>query len=98
MTIMLEDRQREEILNYCRVFVPEAKIFVFGSRATGRATERSDLDLALQAPRALPLEKIYQLKNVFSNSDLPFRVDVVDLNAVTADFAAAIRNQAVLLT
>lgn len=97
MNIILENSQREEILNYCRVFVPEAAVYVFGSRAAGGATPRSDLDLALEAENALPLEKIYQLKNVFVNSNLPFRVDIIDLNAVTPDFREVVERQAVLL-
>ncbi|MDP9195361.1 MAG: nucleotidyltransferase domain-containing protein [Pseudomonadota bacterium] len=97
MPVQLDRAIQEEILRYCQVFVPEAEVFVFGSRAIGKATPRSDLDLALRAPQAIPLERIYQLKNVFSNSNIPQRIDVIDLNAVTPDFRAVVEAQMVRL-
>lgn len=98
MAIELNPSIRDEIIRYCRAIVPEAKVFVFGSRATGAATPRSDLDLALLAPQALPLERIYQLKNTFMNSNIPHRIDVVDMNALDAGFRKLVEAEAVLLT
>jgi predicted nucleotidyltransferase len=51
---------------------------VFGSRATGRARRYSDLDLAIDASRRLTLAEIARLNEAFSDSDLPYRVDLVD--------------------
>jgi len=51
---------------------------VFGSRATGRARRYSDLDLAIDAGRRLTLDEIAGLTEAFSDSDLPYKVDLID--------------------
>ncbi len=55
-----------------------AETWVFGSRATGRARRYSDLDLAIDAGRRMTFDEIARLSEAFTDSDLPYRVDVVD--------------------
>jgi type I restriction enzyme S subunit len=59
---------------------------VFGSRATGRARPLSDLDLAIDAGRRLSLDETARLGEAFSDSDLPYKVDIVDWHAVDERF------------
>ena len=59
-----------------------ARAWVFGSRAAGRARRYSDLDLVIDAGRQLTLDETAKLTEAFSESDLPYRVDVVDWRAV----------------
>ena len=61
---------------------PDATVWVFGSRATGRARRYSDLDLAIDAGRTLSLDETAALGEAFSDSDLPYRVDIVDWYAI----------------
>jgi predicted nucleotidyltransferase len=56
----------------------EARAWVFGSRVSGRARRYSDLDLAIDAGRPLSLDELARLAEAFRESDLPYRVDVVD--------------------
>lgn len=55
---------------------------MFGSRATGRAKEYSDLDLAIDAGRPLTLDELAVLTEAFSDSDLPYKVDFVDWQSI----------------
>jgi len=67
------------VLNILRATLPQGtQAWVFGSRATGRARRYSDLDLAIDAGRCLTLDEIARLTEAFSDSDLPYRVDLVD--------------------
>lgn len=67
------------VLEVLAAHMPEtAKVWVFGSRATGRARRYSDLDLAIDAGRPLTLNEFAILAEAFSDSDLPYRVDIVD--------------------
>ncbi len=78
------DRQIvERILN---ARVPDRPVYAFGSRTTGKARRRSDLDLAVGGPQELPWPSRANLTEDFTESDLPILVDVVDLNAVTPEF------------
>ncbi|KXU34621.1 hypothetical protein AXK11_08135 [Cephaloticoccus primus] len=66
---------------------PDARVWVFGSRANGRSHQRSDIDLAIDAGRGQPLPRpiFYALKQAFEDSDLPQMVDVVDTARITDD-------------
>ena len=77
--IDLPPDDRRLVLNILRVHLPQnTKVWVFGSRATGRARRYSDLDLAIDAGRRLTLDETARLAEAFSESDLPYRVDLVD--------------------
>ena len=69
---------------------PECDVRVFGSRINGRARPFSDLDLAIIAPHPLDWRRLEQLKDAFSESDLPFMVDVLDWNTVSPRFREVI--------
>ena len=70
---------RQLVLDIIRANLPEStQAWVFGSRATGRARRYSDLDLAIDAGRQLTLDEIARLTEAFSDSDLPYKVDLVD--------------------
>lgn len=73
--------------------VPGMRVLAYGSRATGKARATSDLDLALVAPSPIAFATLGMLQEEFAESDLPFRVDVVDLGSTTADFQALVMAQ-----
>ena len=75
-----------------------ASVRVFGSRAKWSAKPHSDLDLALKGKGPLPRDVLGDLAEAFSESDLPFRVDVVDWHSVAPSFQAVIDRDAVLFS
>jgi type I restriction enzyme S subunit len=70
--------------------VPRYEVWAFGSRVTGKTKRYSDLDLAIIGDVALPLAVRAELEDAFSESDLPWRVDVVDWATTSATFRAII--------
>uniref|UniRef100_E6VMJ8 DNA polymerase beta domain protein region n=1 Tax=Rhodopseudomonas palustris (strain DX-1) TaxID=652103 RepID=E6VMJ8_RHOPX len=75
--------------------IPDRDVVVFGSRARGNAKPHSDLDLAVLGDDPLGLHKMAELKEAFEESDLPFKVDVVEWAQTDARFRAVIRRDAV---
>lgn len=69
----------------------------FGSRAKWTAKTFSDLDIAVKGKEKLPYKVMVELADAFEESDLPFRVDVVDWHAVTPSFQAVIDRDGVAL-
>lgn len=58
---------------------PEVNVWAFGSHVTGKAKKFSDLDLVLDAHNnSLKREIIINLAEKFDESDLPYKVDLVD--------------------
>jgi len=81
-----------------RAHLPEgARAYVFGSRAHGGARQYSDLDLALEWDRPLGLDIIGRIAEALSESDLPYKVDIVDLATVEPAFKARIASDCVPL-
>ncbi|WP_375380930.1 nucleotidyltransferase family protein [uncultured Sphingomonas sp.] len=71
--------------------VPHIPVFVFGSRATGRRLKRwSDLDLAILSETPLPLGTLGDLREDFTESDLPWKVDLLDWASTSEHFRTLI--------
>ncbi|MYA49671.1 MAG: restriction endonuclease subunit S [Chloroflexi bacterium] len=73
------------------------KVWVFGSRATWTTKDSSDLDLAVEGATRLGHKAMGGLEIAFEESDLPYAVDVVDLNAVGDSFRKIVESQRVAL-
>jgi predicted nucleotidyltransferase len=70
---------------------PETQVWAYGSRATGRHIRRgSDLDVMLRANEPLDIGVLGMLAEDFSESLLPFAVDVHDWHRTSAEFIARI--------
>ncbi|SEP66234.1 type I restriction enzyme, S subunit [Loktanella sp. DSM 29012] len=69
--------------------------WAFGSRVTWTAKPFSDLDIALEGAAPLPSDVLIDLEEAFEASDLPWKVDVIDLNAVSPEFRAIVERQRV---
>lgn len=99
MSVDLPADHRRLVLNILRAHLPpSAKAWVFGSRATGRARRYSDLDLAIDAGRQLTLDETARLSEAFSDSDLPYRVDLVDWQGIEDRWRRTIAAQRVALS
>jgi predicted nucleotidyltransferase len=73
------------ILRYIpRQHLPNCEVWAFGSRARRGAKPFSDLDLAIIGET--PMDDIGALKDALCESDLPFRVDIVEWARLDATF------------
>jgi uncharacterized protein len=77
--------------------LPGAEVHVFGSRATGRARPFSDLDLLVVHPTRLSWAQRADLRDRFEASDLPFRVDLVEAEALPEGMVERVANESVSL-
>jgi len=62
------------------------RFFVFGSRASGTAGKFSDYDIGILGKTPLSFETLALINEALEDSDLPFRVDVVDFSLVSPGF------------
>ncbi len=77
--------------------VPARKVWAFGSRVTWTAKTYSDLDLVILGNEPLDLGVLASLKEDFSESDLPWKVDVVDWASISESFRKIIKKNKVEL-
>ncbi len=69
--------------------------YAFGSRAKGREKRFSDLDLCFTD--SIPYNVQAHIDEDFEESDLPFKVDIIDWNSMSPDFQERIRQDLVLV-
>ena len=74
-------------------YVPEFKIWAFGSRITGHHKPFSDLDLALVGPYPISLSTRAALHEALSEAAIPYKVDIVDWATTSESFRAVIEKQ-----
>lgn len=77
--------------------VPDVEVRAFGSRVRFTARETSDLDLVLMTDRPLGPEQLEALRDAFSESSLPFRVDVIDWSDTGERWRHVIERESILL-
>lgn len=84
--IDISENNLKIVLDILKDFVPDCEVRVFGSRYKGNAKKYSDLDLAIVSKDNLDWEIIADMKEEFQESDLTFRVDVLDWNNIEDNF------------
>ncbi len=65
------------------------KVYIFGSRARGNHTPRSDLDLGFLSEEDISYE-LALLREILEESNLTFSVDAVDLSRTSDEFREAV--------
>lgn len=86
--VTLTSAEAQEVRAILKRRLPvEVGVYVFGSRAGGRVRRMSDLDLLLDGSAPLGVRLLQDLAEDFEESDLPWKVDLVDRNAIGPEFA-----------
>ncbi len=91
----LEPEHWTIVRDILRRHVPENRVLVFGSRASRKAKKFSDLDIAILGDHPQSLDLMSVLSEDFSESDLPFKVDIVDWALIDNAFRTVIRSHCV---
>jgi len=87
----LDNKVQKKIIDLVSALVPQAKIYLYGSRARGTNDEWSDIDIALDAGDKLSNTIIDEVKSVLDATNLPYKFDVVDFNRVSSDMQESIK-------
>lgn len=95
MSIQLNAHELGLVRDILKKTIPERQVWIFGSRVTQTCKPHSDLDLCVLGDPGLSLQQLADLREAFSESDLPMRVDIVDWATITPEFRAVIEKQAV---
>jgi predicted nucleotidyltransferase len=83
--LQMQDRDVLIVREILQRVIPGKRVWVFGSRATGRNLKQfSDLDLAVEGK--LTWKERADLAEAFDESLLPMKVDVLELEMVDAEF------------
>lgn len=96
--IILTPEQFEIVKDILQSCLPvTAKVWVFGSRATGNVKPYSDLDLAIDIGEPLSIDIHAKLTDAFDESRLPFKVDIVDWQSISEAFKNNIKEDLIVV-
>ena len=77
-------------------FIPDTPVWVFGSRILGTAKPYSDLDVVIVSHQQIQQKCYYAIQDALEESELPFRVDVLDWHRISPSFRLLIQQQHVV--
>lgn len=74
------------------------RVFLFGSRATGKGDDRSDFDIGIEGDQPLPHPTLSKIKNDIEQLPMLYKFDVVDFTRVSPQFKKVAKKHIILLT
>lgn len=92
----IKESDKVKIIVLTRALFPEAKIYLFGSRATGTYTRGSDIDIALDMGQKIDFVAVGELREVLNATNIPQKIDVVDFHSVPKDMQQEIMEDKVV--
>ncbi|MCC7018505.1 MAG: nucleotidyltransferase domain-containing protein [Ardenticatenales bacterium] len=72
-----------------------ARVWLFGSSATGDARPRSDIDVAIEADSPIPDRLMLELVDALEESTVPYFVEVVDLASASDALRQAVHDRGI---
>jgi len=100
LSLSLRSEQVQELRRLIATHLPHEEVWAYGSRVDGTAHDTSDLDLVVRHPGDLKTRQgaaFSELKEAFSESNLPFLVDLLDWARLPPAFWGNITEQHVVL-
>jgi uncharacterized protein len=88
--IDLDEKQQAIVQQVLKQYLPNYPVFVFGSRAHGKAKKFSDLDLMIRSPLSPSWSQLSAAREALEDSTLPITVDLVDWNCCSAKFQSLV--------
>ncbi len=61
-------------------------LFFFGSRVTGKGSERSDIDVGIEGTKPVPIAALSSIKEEIENLPILYKIEIVDFANVSSDF------------
>lgn len=89
---------KEMILPILQKNFPDAIIYLFGSRATGRFREGSDIDIALKTGYRIDSHKIARTREELEDNNIPVKIDLLDYEILPESFKEEINQKGIVWT
>lgn len=85
-----EEKIKGEILRIIGKYLDlrKYKVFVFGSRVTGKGNEHSDIDVGIEGQENIPLRAMLDIEDEIENLPYLYKIEVVDFKRVSPEFYA----------
>lgn len=94
----IPERYKDQLLPIIRKYLPDCKVYLFGSRATGKESSGSDIDIALDMGSPIPRQTMFKILDDIEETTVPVNVDLIDLQTTSGEFKENILAEGILWT
>ena len=88
-------RYKDILLTIIHTYLPQAKVYLFGSRARKDHREGSDIDVALDADTVIDEKTMFNISDAIEESLIPVFVDLLDYHLISDDMKQEIKRDGV---
>ena len=88
--IAVSPSEMEIILKIIKKHIHDCDVLAFGYRLKWRHNDASDLDLAIVGSEQLSIGTLAEIKEDFMESDIPYKVDILDYHRISPAFRKVI--------
>jgi len=96
-TLLVSPDEGKLVREILAAHVPDREVRAFGSRVGGACRPYSDLDLVIMGDQPVSLEISAALREAFSESLLPWKVDLLDWASAGDEFRQQVASGSVLI-
>ncbi len=87
---------QSSIIKIITAFYPDAKIYLFGSYARGKARQGSDIDIAIDVGKRLDLHEGQFLCNLLDALPTVQNIDLIDMHRIAQDMGDHILKEGIV--
>jgi uncharacterized protein len=92
----IDKETKQKIITLIKALLPEAKIYLFGSRAKGTHDRWSDIDIAVDTGQPLPITAVDEAASVLEATNIPYKIELVDFRKAPAYLQKSIEQEGIL--
>ena len=94
---LTEEEILSKVVTIISSYLPDAAIYLFGSRASGNAKQNSDFDLAVEWKEKVPFSVIAKIREKLEELPTLKSFDLVDLKLCSGRFVRSVKEKGVIL-
>ena len=80
---MVSPEYKEKLVEVITKYLPNTKIYLYGSRSTGTHRPMSDIDLAIDLGEKIKKEIMADINKSIEDLHLSLEVEIVDMHSIT---------------
>lgn len=92
----IDERTKHIIIGVISTLFPQAKIYLYGSRARGTYKHGSDIDVAIDAGKKLERVDVGEARDMLNESNIPYKIEVVDFHNIPDQMQKNILKEGIL--
>jgi len=92
----LKEKYKQELLAIITKYLPQCKVYLFGSRALNKEHAGSDIDIALDNKEKISHDIISKISIDIEDTHIPMEIDIVDFQVAPEELKKDILSEGIV--